>query len=439
MKVKITKVLAIALACSAVASGCASAMGAKVTTTKVKTQTTSAPACAAAWTATAIYTSGNTASENNINYLANWWTQGNDPATNNGVIGTGQPWTSQGSCGSGTVTPPPVTPPPVTPPPVTPPPVTPPPTTPPAGPFSYSAYKDVGINMNWNTNVASSAVTGTLSPVTSVMPAKLSTLTWAFATGACGSENWGGVTASAFAAANVQAFVNAGKNYIVSTGGAAGSFTCTTDAGFLSFIKTYYSANMVGVDFDIEAGQSQADINNLVQRVVTAQKTYPNMRFSFTIATLGGNVSPSLNVYGVNVMSAIKAYGLTNYYVNLMVMDYGSPAGGNCMLNSSGQCDMGASAIQAAKDLNTQYGVPFTQIELTPMIGGNDSASETFTIANVATVSQFVLANKLAGVHFWSFDRDNDCAPGSASSTCNTYGTAGTLGFTNAFISQLGL
>jgi chitinase len=42
------------------------------------------------------------ASENSINYVANWWTQGNDPATNNGGSGSGEPWTSQGTCTSGT-------------------------------------------------------------------------------------------------------------------------------------------------------------------------------------------------------------------------------------------------------------------------------------------------------------------------------------------------
>ena len=37
-----------------------------------------------------------TASENGIIYSANWWTQGNDPSSNNGVKGTGEPWTATG-------------------------------------------------------------------------------------------------------------------------------------------------------------------------------------------------------------------------------------------------------------------------------------------------------------------------------------------------------
>ncbi|WGS53354.1 glycosyl hydrolase family 18 protein [Paraburkholderia sp. D15] len=305
--------------------------------------------------------------------------------------------------------------------------------------FVFSPYKDLTINMNWNTNVISTAVTGSLQPILSVMPAKLDTLTWAFATGECGSENWAGLTPAQVAGANVQNAVNAGKRYIVSTGGAAGSFTCGSDAGFSKFIQTYYSANMVGVDFDIEAGQSQDDINNLVQRVIVAQRSYPNLRFSFTIATLGGNSAQSLGGTGMMVMNAIQSAGLTNYTVNLMTMDYGSAIPGNCVVGSDGACDMGQSAVQAAINLHGYYGVPYSQIELTPMIGGNDTQGETFTTADVATVAAFAKQNGLAGVHFWSFDRDDDCAPGYASPTCNSYGQAGVLGFTNLFIAQLGL
>jgi chitodextrinase len=63
-----------------------------------------AQTCAPAWSATQIYTQGNQASRNNVNYQANWWTQGNDPATNNGGAGSGQPWTSIGPCGGSTDT-----------------------------------------------------------------------------------------------------------------------------------------------------------------------------------------------------------------------------------------------------------------------------------------------------------------------------------------------
>jgi chitinase len=317
--------------------------------------------------------------------------------------------------------------------------------------FIYSPYKDTSISMNWNTNTISTNVTGRLSPVLSVLPTGVPALSLAFATGECGSENWAGVGGSALAAANVSLFTAANINYIVSTGGAAGMFTCGTDAGMATFIGRYASKNLVGIDFDIEGGQTQAIINSLVQRVVTAQQQYPNLRFSFTLASLapapagasqatswGSSAPDSFNTYGDWVMQAIQTYGLKNYTINLMTMDYGSAIPGNCVL-SNGVCEMGQSAIQAAMNLHDHWGVPYSQIEITPMIGGNDTAGETFTPSDVDTVSAFLKQNGLAGVHFWSFDRDADCAPGAASPTCNSIGGVGALGYTNRFLSDLGL
>jgi hypothetical protein len=385
------------------------------------------------WNACTAYYGGDTVTENGKTYKANWWTQGDDPATHNGPSGSGQPWTITTSC---TTTPPPPTP---VPPPPTPTPPPPTPAPPPASGFVFGSYKDVTINMDWNVDQISTSVTGTRSPVLNVMPARQGSMTWAFASGECGSENWAGVTPAALVAQNVNQWVSAGRKYIISTGGANGVFTCGSDAGFESFIQRYNSSSLQGIDFDIEGGQSQAVIDALVARVKVAKANHPNLRFSFTLATLGGNSPQSLGTAGQMVMASIKSHGLTNYLINLMTMDYGSANAGNCTLDASGRCDMGRSATQAAINLHNYYGTPYSQIEITPMIGGNDTQDETFTIADVTTVTNFVAANKVSGVHFWSLDRDKDCAPGWASPTCNSYGQAGTWGFTNAFISKLGL
>ncbi len=429
------------------------------------------------WSAATIYVQGDTATENGVTYLANYWTQGDDPATHNGAAGSGAQWTVTTSCGAPPPPPPPAqcdpwnasvkyakgdlvtegdkgykaasknknedpatnsgpkgsgepwmpskacqAPPP-----------------PPPGPLVFGSYKDITINLDWNTNILSTAVTGSRQPVLSVMPAKQPSATWAFATGECGSENWAGVSPSALAAANVSKWVAAGKKYILSTGGAAGVFTCGSDAGFEKFISTYDSTSLLGVDFDIEGGQSQGTVDNLVARVKAAQSKHPNLRFSFTIATLGGNAPNSLNSLGAMVMNSIKSAGLTNYYIDLMAMDYGSANASNCTLGSNGRCDMGHSAINAAINLHNFYGTPYTQIEITPMIGGNDAQDEIFSLTDVDVLSAWALTNKIAGIHFWSLDRDNDCPTGSASATCNSYGQAGTWGFTNRFISKLGL
>jgi len=169
-----------------------------------------------------------------------------------------------------------------------------------------------------------------------------------------------------------------------------------------------------------------------------ARVNHPNLRFSFTIATLGGNAPQSLGQTGVNVINAIKAGGLQGYLINLMVMDYGSTIPSNCTI-VNGRCDMGKSAIAAAESLHNFHGIPYNQIELTPMIGGNDTQDETFDLGDITELANYARQKGLRGVHHWSWDRDRDCAPGFASPTCNSYGQAGTLGFTTRFITALGL
>jgi chitinase len=155
------------------------------------------------------------------------------------------------------------------------------------------------------------------------------------------------------------------------------------------------------------------------------------------VATLGGTTGLPPGGLGETVVNAIKSAGVTNYTINLMTMDFGAASPYVCVV-SGGVCNMGASSVQAALALHTVYGVPYNHIEITPMIGRNDNSAEIFSIADAATLSTFVRQNGLAGVHFWSLDRDKNCGAGDILSTCD-YLTAGAFGFTNAFISDLGL
>ena len=61
--------------------------------------------CAPTWNATSVYTGGMTASLNGVNYQANFWTQGQNPSTNNGGAGSGAPWTIIGTCSACTTVP----------------------------------------------------------------------------------------------------------------------------------------------------------------------------------------------------------------------------------------------------------------------------------------------------------------------------------------------
>ena len=223
-----------------------------------------------------------------------------------------------------------------------------------------------------------------------------------------------------------------------------------------TFLSRWASAGLIGIDFDIEAGQSQSVIDDLIQRIKTAHASYPNLRFSLTLATLATNegastaqslgaaAPDSFNVYGDQVMAAVKSTlgfdGSPSSWppyvtINLMTMDYGSPGAGVCVV-SGGSCQMGQTALQAAYNLHDHWGVPYGSIELTPMIGGNDVAGEQFTLDDVDTVASFAIAQALAGVHLWSYDRDVDCPTGSASPTCNSIGNAGQHGYLRRFLDR---
>ena len=248
-------------------------------------------------------------------------------------------------------------------------------------------------------------------------------LSWAFATGECGDEKWGEQGGAEIAAANVADFERAGVDYIVSTGGGGGVFTCASDAGMEHFIARYDSKHLVGIDFDIEAEQTAAQIESLVRRAKQAQRKHPRLRFSFTVATHAASDGSlrSLNPTGEAILKAVRRNGLRDAVFNLMVMDYGPGESAKCVV-VDGVCDMGKSAIQAARNVHAKYKIPFSHIELTAMVGVNDVVSNVFTLDDARVVADAVRAMKLAGLHFWSLDRDTPCsAPTTgASPVCST-------------------
>ena len=310
-------------------------------------------------------------------------------------------------------------------------------TTPTAGPpgFLWGPYKDLTLTIDPRDGAFGTTVGGAAAPVTSVLGQGM-TLSWAFATGECGSETLGGLDARKVADVNVADFNRAGLDYIVSTGGEGNVFTCSSDAGMEAFIARYASPRLVGLDFDIEARQTPEIVDALVRRVVAAQRRHPELRFSFTLPTMAAadGSRASLNAQGRGVLQAIRDHGLTRYTINLMVMDYGPPVPANCVVGS-GVCDMGASAIQAAENLNATQGVPFGQIALTAMIGVNDVAANDFTLADASRLARYARERGLAGLHFWALDRDTPCprpAQG-ASATCSGLESVPALGYLRAF------
>lgn len=296
-----------------------------------------------------------------------------------------------------------------------------------APPKLLGPYKHAPQVFDAGTQRMATAAAGAPQPLPEALPPTVPTVTWAFAIGDCGDERWGeGIDTERFAKANVAAFVQAGVGYIVSTGGQGQQFHCRSDAGMERFIARYTSPQLLGFDFDIEAGQTDADIDSLVATIARAQKRHPGLRISFTLPTFAGEDAArrSLNRIGERVLQAVRRHRVKDPVFNLMTMDFGEARAARCVLKQTDdgpRCDMARSALQAARNASARYGVALDRIEVTAMLGVNDVVTNVFTLEDAAQVAKEARAAGLAGVHYWSLDRDAPCAslePG-ASSNCS--------------------
>ena len=310
--------------------------------------------------------------------------------------------------------------------------------------FLFSPYLDINIPVHAGVPTAMTSFLEGLKALiglpATAFPDGIKTLTLAFATGECGAEHWDELDAQRMTETHIKRLRRENIDYVISTGGAEGVFTCASEAGMEKFIARYNSRHLVGFDFDIESNQSEVMINNLVHQIRGAMQRHPHLRFSFTLATQSSSVpeQASLNEHGTSVMKAIERARLENFFINLMVMNFGDAKPDRCVVES-GRCAMAASAIQVVSNFILEYGVPLKRIEVTPMIGVNDVVDNVFTLEDAQALSRYVVDNGLGGLHFWSLNRDGPCAPGSLalSPVCNGLTNIGRLTFINAFAKSI--
>ncbi len=234
------------------------------------------------WVSTIAYVAGDTAIRNGVSYKANWWTQNNDPATNNGGPGTGQPWTKITSC-SGTPTPPPPptpTPPPPTPTPPSPPPApTPPspppaptpPSPPPAPTPPASGHWLVGY---WHDFTNPSGPTYPISQVSNDWDVIIVSFADNAGNGAISLTVDPNAGTEAQFIADIAAKRKAGKKVVLSVGGQNGSVSLDNATMVTNFVNSAYALiqkyGFDGIDLDLETGVSQ---NTALQtNLVTAMR-----------------------------------------------------------------------------------------------------------------------------------------------------------------------
>ncbi|MDD5277930.1 MAG: chitinase [Methylovulum sp.] len=216
----------------------------------------------------------------------------------------------------------------------------------------------------------------------------------------------------------------------ISFGGANGlplAQSCTSVDGLVnayqSVIDTY---DLTHIDFDIE-GSAQQDSASIernfhavkrLQQQATAQGKA--LHVSLTLPTMESGLTQD----GLDVVRSALNHRVAVDTVNLMTMDYGHPV-----------ADMGAAAIQAAQAVHGQLNNLYQSlgklktsrqlwrmIGITPMIGVNDSAGETFSLNNARSVSAFARSTSVGFLSMWSVARDKACPGGPspwASSDCS--------------------
>jgi chitodextrinase len=477
-------------------AGISAQSGGVSVTTSATSGNTGSGGCEAAWNASTAYTAGQKANVNGINYVANYWTQNQNPASNSGPAGSGQPWTSLGACSACT--------------------------TVPSTPTGLSASSTTAF-----------ATTLTWSPSTVASNCSLSGYT-VFRNGtSVGTSSGTSFTVSGLSPSTAYSFTVAGKDEAGSSG-QSGAVSVTTQActgscnpGGTKLFAPYIDMSL-SVDQQIVSIQQQSGVKAFTLAFLTAggcsvgwggvggtlpQDTLPNgttiqslvqqlqasgvkiiisfggangqdpAAFCSSVSSLQAVYQSVINRYNVNMLDfdieggatsnqaaitlrnralvALKAAnpGLIVSYT-LPVLPTGLINTGVNILNSvkadglaldevnvmamdygsavdnGGQ--MGLNARLAASNTFNQLqaaGLGSTKIGVTPMIGVNDTNTEIFQLSDAQSLVDFAHSNSyIDKISMWSMARDNgSCAgAGFASPVCSSISQA-TYAFSQIF------
>lgn len=295
----------------------------------------------------------------------------------------------------------------------------------PAGSSIFSPYIEVG---------------GSLQAVYQSTGLKFFTLAFMLAGNGCQAA-WDGSVPLADAAtsypnlaSDIQAIRDQGGDIKISFGGGNGTelaLACkdptSLQAQYQAVINQYH---VTYLDFDLEGGQ-EANSDAIARRniaLTALQKANPGLQVSFTLPA-----APDTGV-SEQVLSSALVHGTVVSQVNAMAMDY----------DTTGKIiEMGQAATAVAQHVHDQLQALYaakssadiwSMIEITPMIGQNNSQGEIFTLDDATTLLNFAETNQFS-LAMWSVGRDNGGCAGSTAAidTCSGI-TQDTYAFIDIFI-----
>ena len=220
---------------------------------------------------------------------------------------------------------------------------------------------------------------------------------------------WGNNSFPLKAIDEIVAMINdSGAEAIFALGGASGldpSVHMSVDQLTQLYVDIAQEYSVRHIDLDFETS-GLYDYNKAFPAALAAQKQIPDLHFSLTLPVM----PTGLVAEGLAMINAAKEVGL-EVSVQIMAMDYGQS-----------NADMGQAAVDAALSTKKQLAEIYPEksdaelfalIGVTPMLGLNDTAPETFFLSNIPTLTDFAKANGLALIGAWDLNRDFPLGPDS--------------------------
>jgi chitinase len=356
------------------------------------TASNAAVACVTAWSSSAVYTGGQTASQNSHNYTAKWWTQNESPATHSAQWDV---WTDNGACGGGGTTP-----------------TTPPTTTPPTNPPSTGTRMASApyVYPGWGNPPAPSTVV-------SATGIKAFTMAFVNASGGCNPawDSESGLTGGVHAS-YISQIKAAGADVIPSIGGWSGTklgpncATATDLAG--AYQKVINAFSLKAIDIDIE--NTDEFENTAVQdKILSALKIIKQNNPSVKTIITFGTSTTGPNYYGTRLVQQAKALGANIDVFTQMPFDFGAS-------------DIYSATVATSEGLKnllkTTFGYTDAQAYSHMGISGMNGLSDQQELTTTDTwtkIRDYAKTNGFARFTFWSVNRDRGCAGGGVVSDCS--------------------
>src|SRR5271165_1542451 len=230
---------------------------------------------------------------------------------------------------------------------------------------------------------------------------------------------WGGtvhISADATIADGIAKLRASGGDVLIAFGGYDGTDlgqSCPDVPSLKAAYQTVidkYKVKMLDFDVEHTAIEDPVSIDRRSEALKDLAAANPGLQINYTLpATPAGLTDLSVNV----IKSAVR-YGTPVAVVNLMAMDYGAPVPLGAMGPDAVAAASAAFCQLKSLGLNARVGI-------TPMIGVNDSAGETFTLDDAQVVLNYAQANSnvVALLAFWSVGRDNGSCSGTVSPLCS--------------------